>query len=134
MNTQRIGEVWDALHGKHYEVIEHFYGRFFARFPEYRRFFPESMDQQMKKMVRTIGMVARVADSISVVEPHLEQVGTHHRDYGLDKNDLENFKRVFIEVLGEAYGNQWDPECDKAWQEAFDELIIPSMMKGLGMR
>lgn len=132
MNEQRIGEVWDSFHGKHYEVIEHFYQRFFERFPNYRKFFPESMDAQMKKMVRTIGLVARVADSTSVVEPHIERVGDHHKPYALQKEDLENFKDVFIEVLGEEYGEAWSAEHGRAWHQAFDEVIIPSMMKGLG--
>lgn len=131
MNVQRIGEVWDSLHGKQYDVIAHFYQRFFERFPDYRRFFPDSLDAQMKKMVRTLSLVARVADSTSVVEPHIERVGDHHKAYGLQKKDLENFKEVFIEVLGEEYGEQWNAEHAQAWQEAFDEVIIPGMMKGL---
>ncbi|MFZ0254314.1 MAG: globin domain-containing protein [Gammaproteobacteria bacterium] len=131
MNVERIGEVWDSLHGKHYEVMEHFYQRFFKQFPEYRSFFPESLDAQMRKMVRTIGLVARVADSTSVVEPHIERVGDHHKPYGLQQEDLENFKTVFIEVLGEEYGSQWDANYAQAWQQAFDEVIIPGMMKGL---
>ncbi|MGF1615886.1 MAG: globin [Gammaproteobacteria bacterium] len=131
MNIQRIGEVWDTLHGKHYDVMERFYRRFFERFPQYRKFFPGSMDAQMKKMVRTIGLVARVAESTSVVEPHIERVGDHHKPYGLQKQDLDNFKNVFIEVLGEEYGSGWDAEHAQAWQEAFDQLIIPNMIKGL---
>lgn len=85
----------------------------------------------MKKMVRTISLVARVADSTSVVGPHIERVGDHHRPYGLQKEDLENFKAVFIDVLGEEYGNGWSADHAKAWQQAFDELIIPAMMRGL---
>ena len=131
MNVQRIGEVWDSLHGKHYEVVDHFYRRFFERFPNYRKFFPESMDAQMKKMVRTISLVARVADSTSVVEPHIERVGDHHKPYAIQKEDLENFKSVFIEVLGEEYGEHWNADYAQAWQQAFDDLIIPGMMKGL---
>ncbi|MGC1954590.1 MAG: globin domain-containing protein [Gammaproteobacteria bacterium] len=131
MNVERIGEVWDSLHKRHYEVIEHFYQRFFERFPEYKKFFPGSMDAQMKKMVRTISLVARVAESTSVVEPHIERVGDHHRSYGLQREDLQNFKTVFIEVLGEEYGHDWTAEHAQAWHQAFDEVIIPSMMKGL---
>jgi hemoglobin-like flavoprotein len=131
MNVQRIGEVWDSLHGRQYQVIEHFYQRFFERFPNYRRFFPDSMDAQMKKMVRTISLVARMADSASVVEPHIERVGDHHKPYSLQREDLDNFKDVFIEVLGEEFGDRWDANCAQAWQQAFDELIIPGMVKGL---
>jgi hemoglobin-like flavoprotein len=134
MNTERIGEVWDALHGRHYQVIEHFYNRFFEQFPDYKKYFPESMDRQMKKMVRTIGLVARVSDSPSVVEPHVEQVGAHHKPYALQKKDLDNFKSVFIEVLSEECASRWDADTARAWEEAFDEFIIPGMMKGLGSR
>lgn len=40
MNVEHIGDVWDSLHERHFEVIEHFYQRFFEQFPQYKNSFP----------------------------------------------------------------------------------------------
>lgn len=83
----------------------------------------------MKKMVRTMAMVARLSDDQPIIEPHLTKVGDRHSAYGLSKQDLQNFKDVFIEVLAEKCGGQWTENCRKAWNEAFERVIIPNMMQ-----
>ena len=130
MQTELIAQSWDSLNPRHIEVIQTFYDRFFERFPNYRAMFPESMDYQMKKMVRTMAMVARLSEDQSIVEPHLTKVGDRHSAYRLSEQDLQNFKDVFIEVLAEECGGQWTEDCRKAWSEAFDQVIIPNMMQG----
>jgi hemoglobin-like flavoprotein len=131
MNTELIAETWDSLAHRHIDVIEVFYDRFFERFPRYREMFPAKMDQQMKKMVRTLAMVARLSDDEPLITPHLTKVGDRHRPYGLQAQDLENFKAVFLEVIAEECGSRWTERCAQAWNDAFDEVIIPLMMKGL---
>jgi hemoglobin-like flavoprotein len=130
MQTELIAQSWDSLNPHHIEVIQTFYDRFFQRFPSYRTMFPESMDHQMKKMVRTMAMVARLSEDQSIIAPHLMKVGDRHSPYGLSERDLQNFKEVFIEVLAEECGGQWTENCGKAWDEAFEQVIIPIMMQG----
>ena len=130
MQTELIAQSWDSLNPRHIEVIQTFYDRFFERFPNYRAMFPESMDHQMKKMVRTMAMVARLSDDQPIVAPHLTKVGDRHSVYALSEQDLQNFKDVFIEVLAEECGGQWTEDCRKAWNEAFERVIIPNMMQG----
>jgi hemoglobin-like flavoprotein len=75
MNTELIAETWDSLSHRHIDVIEIFYDRFFERFPRYREMFPARMDQQMKKMVRTMAMVARLSEDEPIIAPHMAEVG-----------------------------------------------------------
>jgi nitric oxide dioxygenase len=132
MNTELIGKSWDKLAGRHEEVVSQFYARFFEEYPDYRRFFPENLDRQMKKMVETMALVARVSDETEVAHPHLVKVGHKHTGYQLRAEDLERFKQVFLKVVGEYCGSDWSGECQKAWTEVFDNHIIPYMMQGLG--
>lgn len=131
MNTELIGKTWDKLAGKHEEVVTTFYQRFFDEYPDYRRYFPDSLDRQMKKMIDTMALVARVSDETEVVHPHLARVGGKHGGYELSQQDLERFKTVFLNVVGEYCGNDWTGECKQAWDEAFEHHVIPYMMQGL---
>ena len=132
MDTTLVGKTWDSMHGEHLAFVQEFYQRFFQRFPRYNRFFPHNMDSQMKKMVRSLSMAARMVEDDSVVGPHIEMVGEHHRKYGLQEEDLDRFKEVFIEVLAERCADGWTSDCAQAWEHAFEVLIIPMMMRGLG--
>ena len=132
MNTELIGQSWDKLAGKHQEVVSTFYTRFFEVHPHYKSIFPPSMDRQMKKMVETMALIARVTeDNTEVAHPHLVKVGDKHSGYNLEKGDLENFKKVFLQVVGEYCGDDWTDEHQQAWTEAFDKHVIPYMMQGL---
>lgn len=132
MNTELIATTWDALHARHLELIQCFYTRFFERFPAYRPLFPAQMDHHMRRMVDTMAMVSRLADHDDVIESRMLHVGERHRGYRLDREDLDNFRDVFIEVLEENCRGQWTGECRAAWKEAFDRAVLPLVMRGLG--
>ena len=131
MNTEIIGQSWDKLAGKHQELVTTFYQRFFQEYPDYKSIFPESMDRQMKKMVETMALIARVSEDTEIAHPHLTKLGNKHTQYQLSKQDLQNFKNVFLQVLGEYSGDDWTGECQQSWTEAFDKHVIPHMMQGL---
>jgi len=133
MNTELIGQSWDKLAGKHQEMVATFYDRFFDKFPHYRKFFPESMEHQLKRMVETIALLARVTDETEVTHPHLVKVGSRHTGYSLTREDLDNFKTVFVQVVGEYCADDWNQEYQESWTEAFEQHIIPYMMHGLKM-
>jgi molybdate transport system regulatory protein len=132
MNTELIGQIWDQLSGKHEELVKTFYDRFFEKFPEYKPLFSDSLDRQMGKMVESMAFLARVADETEVVYPHMVKMGDKHRQFHLSKEDLEKFKEVFVEVLGEYCGGEWTSDCQRAWTEVFDQRVIPYMTQGLG--
>jgi hemoglobin-like flavoprotein len=134
MNTELIGQSWDKLVDKHQQLVSTFYSRFFEEYPDYKALFPGSMDRHMKKMVDTMAFVARVAEDTEIAHPHLMKLGDKHREYELGKQDLDRFKKVFLNVIGEYCGRDWTSECQDAWTEAFDRHVIPYMMRGLKHR
>lgn len=132
MNTDLIAKTWDSLHAKHMDLVQSFYVRFFERFPNYRSLFPAEMDTHMRRMVDTMAMVSRLADHNDVIESRMLNVGERHRHYGLAREDLDNFRDVFIEIIEENCQGQWDADCRAAWKDAFDRAVIPLVMRGLG--
>ncbi len=134
MNTELIGQSWDKLAGKQNALVQTFYERLFEQHPDYKTLFPESMSRQMEKIVKTLAIVARV-DAPEIVHSRLLKLGYKHQKFNLKREDFLNFKRVFLEVLGE-YCNKhcpevWSETCVQAWHNAFDEHIIPYMMQGI---
>ncbi len=131
MNTELIAQTWFVLGERQAAMIEAFYDRFFERFPDYRRLFPAERDPYLlQKMVETMSLVARLGENRPIIAPRLQGVGDHHQPYRLGEGDLRNFRDVFIEVLGEQCGPTWTEAAADSWRGAFDEVVIPLMMKG----
>ncbi len=130
MDTELIGKSWDALGEKQREFINTFYHRFLEKYPQYKPLFPSSrdaMDKLMDKVVRTMALVARIAGDTEILHPQLMKLGQKHRRLNLSKEDLENFKEIFLETLSDFC----EEKCMTVWAQAFDEYIIPYMVYGL---
>jgi len=137
MSTELIGESWDKLAGQQEAMVLTFYERLFEQHPNYKSLFPDSMSRQMEKIVKTLAFVARV-NAPEIVHARLLKLGYKHRKFNLKREDFLNFKRVFLEVLGE-YSSEhcpevWNEACLQAWQNAFDDQIIPYLAQGLEQR
>ncbi|MBS0003396.1 MAG: globin [Thioalkalivibrio sp.] len=135
MNTQLIEQSWNGVAGYHHAIAETFYSRLFERYPEYATLFNElDMPQQMDRMVRTLAMVSSKADSPTAIRPHLTRVGHVHSSFGLGAEDLHKFSQTMVEVIAEycdATDGTWSEDCERAWHEAFSQIIEPMMMDGM---
>lgn len=128
MNTILIAQTWAALGPRHQQFIEDFYTRFFERFPAYRKLFPaELRHEHLAKMVGTIALLADLADDQPDIAPRLRRLGEAHEPFDLKPRDYQNFKEVFLEVLARDLGAGWTPGAAKAWEEAFDRVLIPAL-------
>jgi hemoglobin-like flavoprotein len=131
MNTPIVAATWFALGERQQAMVGTFYERFFQRHPRYREMFPAQLNEHhLNKMVETMSLIARLQRERPIIAPRIQQVGDHHRPYALDEADLGNFRDVFVEVLAEFCGADWNPGAEQAWREAFDEEVIPIMMRG----
>ncbi|MDM8557897.1 TOBE domain-containing protein [Candidatus Parabeggiatoa sp. HSG14] len=136
MNTELIGQNWDKLIGKHDILAKMLYERLFKQYPNYKSLFSESAvaTRMMEKAVKTLALVARV-DEPELVHSQLVKLGDKHRRFSLKREDIVNFKQVFLEVLEEYClehcPDAWNDKCSQAWNDAFNELVIPYMAQGL---
>ncbi len=131
MNTELIAQTWQALGERQPQFIRAFYERFFERFPGYRKFFPDDLrEAHLDKMLRTVALLADLAEDREDIGPHLRKLGAAHRPFELAAHDFGNFKAVFIEVLRSYSGPAWSPGAAKAWSDAFEEVLFPLMREG----
>jgi molybdate transport system regulatory protein len=131
MNSELIGRTWDKLAGKHEEVMRAFYDRFFERYPDYKHLFAESLDRQLGKMLETMAFLARVSDETEITHPKMVRLGERHSQFRLSAEDLEKFKIVFVEILAQYCGNEWNADYQQAWDDVFEQRVIPHMTEGL---
>ena len=129
-----IKQDWEALAGQRVQFIDSFYERLFARHPQYQAMFPDRMDTQMEKMVEMFSSIARFADHSDLIRPYLVSVGYAHRRLGIGAADVENFKEAFIATLAQLREGSWDETHEKAWHEAFEDLVVPLFDEGLETR
>lgn len=135
MNTTIIAETWYALGNWQAEFVGAFYGRFFERFPGYRRFFPQTLrSEHLDKMLQTMALMAKLSEDPTVIAPHMHRLGVEHKPYDLKPHDFDNFKAVFLEVLGEYLGMRWVPAAIQAWSDAFDQVLVPLMLEGMSKK
>ena len=131
MNTELISNTWQVLGDRRAQFVEEFYQRFFERFPGYRKLFPRKLEPaDFEKMLFTAALLADLADDRTGIAPRLHRLGAAHKPLALDGHDLGNFKEVFLEVLAPQLGAQWTPAAEEAWNEAFDDVVIPMMRQG----
>jgi len=101
------------------------------RWPSSRSLFPQQLDpKHLDKMVQTMALVARMSEDRGLIAPHVHKLGAAHKPYALAPKDLANFKAVFVEMLGSRVGPAWSSAAAQAWDQAFEEVIIPLMREG----
>ena len=132
MNTELVARTWQALGDRQAQFIDAFYDRFFERFPGYRKLFPHKLrPAHLEKMVLTLALLADLSDDRAAIAPRLHKLGSAHKPYDLELRDFNNFKAVFIEVLGPQLGRHWTDAAAAAWNEAFDVVLIPLLREGM---
>jgi hemoglobin-like flavoprotein len=132
MNTELISQTWQLLGDGRAQFVEDFYARFFERFPGYRKLFPRKLvPADLEKMLFSAARFADFADDPEYIATRLRKLGAAHKPLALDGHDLGNFKEVFLEVLAPRLGAQWTAAAEEAWNQAFDDVVIPMMRQGI---
>ena len=131
MNTQLIAQTWRSLGERQPQFIKAFYARFFERYPGYRKLFPGDLRQaHLQKMIDTVALLGDLADDRNDIAPHLHKLGAAHRPFDLHARDYRNFQTVFVEVLRQELGARWPAAAGLAWNDAFEQVLIPLLREG----
>ncbi|MEY3219055.1 MAG: hypothetical protein RIT27_412 [Pseudomonadota bacterium] len=131
MNTLFASKVWDHVLQSRQPLVQLFYSRLFTEFPQYRALFDEIDEPRRRRLVGTFGVAACTADDTEIIHPHLMRIGKQLSALHLKEADLHNFQHVFIKTLAECCGENWTPDCEKAWNEIFEYHLIPNLHHGL---
>lgn len=104
------------------ELMTSFYDELFARRPELRALFPESLlDQKMMLGAALRLMVDNLRDPARLV-PLLEDLGYRHAHYGVGASHLDLFGEALIEAISRFDRDAWNRSVAGAWRRAFAAL------------
>lgn len=93
-----------------------FYAQLFAENPDFRAFFPASMDQLREHFVLALGYIFDNLENADRVEPFLEQLGRDHRKHGVSGFHFRAGGSALIAAFRTFVGNEvWTDEVEMAW-------------------
>ena len=118
-----------AISHKADQLAATFYDRLFSRYPEVRPLFEQTrMDEQRKKLIRSIVLIVRHVDNETFLVPYLEGLGRMHVAYGAQDAHYDAVGSCLLQALAETAGEQWSDELQAAWGDAYG--VVAGVMKG----
>ena len=65
---------------------------------------------------------------LDVITPVIDQLGRDHVRYGVLDEHYSSVKEALLFALGQTLGDDYTPEVESAWAEAYD--LLADMMRG----
>ena len=108
-------------------AAELFYDRLFELEPAYRELFKGDMNEQGKKLMKTINIAVEALDDVGPLVPTLKQMGADHAGYGVKPQDYNVVGATLLWTLEQGLGGDFTDEVKSAWGAVYD--VLASMMK-----
>ena len=117
---QSFGDV--AAQGEAFAAA--FYERLFILSPDAKPLFAETtMDQQEQKLLAALALVMEHLREPEALTPLLKHLGERHLAYQVTPDHFELGGEALLETLRLFLGNQWTPELEAAWAEAYTGIV-----------
>ncbi|HEX8198826.1 MAG TPA: Calx-beta domain-containing protein [Pyrinomonadaceae bacterium] len=104
-------------------VAEIFYTRLFELRPALRLLFPENLDAQKQKLMKTLSLAVEHLDNPEKLVPVLENLGRSHALYGVRDEYYDTVGAALIQTLSETLGEQtFSVAALQAWAQMYAEI------------
>ena len=110
------------------ETAAVFYAKFFELAPSTKPLFTGDMKQQGQKFMSTLSYAIHGLSRLGVITPVIEQLGRDHVRYGVLDEHYATVKEAVLFALGQTLGDDYTPEVEAAWGEAYD--LLADLMRG----
>ncbi|MBY5364435.1 hemin receptor [Rhizobium leguminosarum] len=125
MNQQYISLVQESfakLAPRADQVGLIFYDRLFEIFPEVRPLFAEDIRPQSRKLVQMLAVVVNGLQKLEAILPAVKELARRHKGYGVVEDHYNAVGLTLIWTLRRGLGDDFTPEVECAWNEAFGVL------------
>jgi len=92
-----------------------FYDKLFEYDPKLQRMFKNSMGEQGKKLMQTLGVAIGALKTLDKVVPIIQGLAVKHLDYGVKVDDYTPVGNALIYTLGQGLGSGFTLEIKQAW-------------------
>lgn len=110
------------------DVAVLFYDRLFKLDPEVKSLFRNSMLEQRRKLMQTIGIAVKGLDRLETLVPTLQDLGRRHVGYGVKNEDYDTVGAALLWTLEQSLGADFTPDVKEAWATVYG--ILADTMKG----
>src|SRR3970040_1509434 len=104
-----------------------FYARLFELDPGLRPLFPESLEEQIQKLMSTIAVAVGSLHKLGEIVPVVEALGQRHAGYGVVDSHYDTVGAALLWTLEQGLGKEFTPEVKAAWAETYG--ILAATMK-----
>jgi NAD(P)H-flavin reductase/hemoglobin-like flavoprotein len=124
-----LKESWTLVEEQQERMAGYFYARIFLKQPSMRELFPVTMDVQRARLLGAIVTAVQSVDDPDRFDEHLRSLGRDHRKFHVKAEQYEVVGAALIDSLRAFAKEQWTPEYDQAWRDAYD-VIARKMLAG----
>ncbi|APR82225.1 flavohemoprotein [Minicystis rosea] len=133
LNVALLRRSFELIAERAPDLTHRFYEILFARHPEVRLLFGRNNTRlvQEEMLSRALGAVMDHLDDAPWLAETLGSLGDKHVAYGVTNEMYSWVGDALVAALAEVAGEEWTPEVERAWIEAYG-AIAGLMMAGSG--
>jgi NAD(P)H-flavin reductase/hemoglobin-like flavoprotein len=124
-----LKESWTLVEEQQERLAGYFYARIFLKQPAVRDMFPVNMDVQRARLLGAIVTAVQAVDDPERFDEYLRSLGRDHRKFQVVAEHYGVVGEALLESLRAFAREQWSPEYEQAWRDAYD-LIARKMLAG----
>jgi methyl-accepting chemotaxis protein len=112
------------------DLVDDFYARLFATAPAVKPLFAATdLRKQKAMLLAALVLLRKSLRDLDAIVPTLRRLGARHVAYGAQPAHYPVVGEVLIASMAEIAGEQWRPEYERAWAEAF-AVVAGVMLAG----
>ena len=104
-----------------------FYGRLFEIAPEVKPLFSGDMDEQGRKLMKTLTIAVSGLNDLNSLVPVVQKLGQGHVAYGVKPEHYPKVGEALIWTLGQGLGDAFTPDVEAAWKHTY-QILSDTMM------
>ncbi|MCG6970061.1 MAG: globin domain-containing protein, partial [Gammaproteobacteria bacterium] len=132
LDVQTLEQTYKLLQPNLQDVVQSFYDRLFARYPNVKPLFSGTTQAaQEKKLLTALNVVVKNLRKPETLVNTLLTLGERHKVYGAMPEHYAAVASVLLDVFKDFTGDVWTPKVQDAWGTAL-ETIAATMLKAHG--
>ncbi len=125
MNADQITivqETFEKVRPISETAAELFYKRLFELNPSFKSLFKADMKKQGRMLMQMIDYAVKGLDEPDTILPTIQDLGKRHVGYGVKEEYYDTVGEALLWTLQQGLGEDFTPEAEDAWAEAYKLL------------
>jgi hemoglobin-like flavoprotein len=130
LDLDALETSFDLIAPRGEELVDTFYARLFRAAPSVVPLFAATdMRRQKTKLLAALVLLRKSLRDLGAIVPTLRRLGERHAAYGAQPEHYPLVGEVLIAAMAEVAGDDWRPEYEDAWIDAF-AVVADTMLDG----